>query len=68
MKEILKKKYIRRIRMILKSEMHATNKITASGTSAVSVLRYRLSIINWGLEEITKIDRKTEKLLTTYKM
>ena len=68
MKERLKKKYTRRLRMILKSELHAKNIITASGTFAVSVLRYRFGIINWGLEEITEIDRKTKKLLVMYKM
>jgi len=68
MKERLKKEYIRRLRMILKFELHAKNKITAPGAFAVSVLRYSFGIINWRLEEITKLDRKTEKLLIMYKM
>jgi hypothetical protein len=33
MKEILKKKYTRRLRKILKSELNAKNKITAIGAS-----------------------------------
>jgi hypothetical protein len=68
MKERLKKEYTRRLRMILKSELHAKNKITAIGTLAVPVLRYSFGIINWRLGEIKKIDRKTRKILTMYKM
>jgi len=43
----MKKKYTRRLRMILKSELHAKNKITAVGALAVPVLRYSFDIINW---------------------
>ena len=55
--------------MILKSELNARNKITAIGALAVPVLRYSFGIINWRTEEIKKkIDRKTRKMLTMYKM
>ena len=52
--------------MILKSELNAWNKITAIGALAVPVLRYSFGIINWRIEEIKKIDRKTRKMLTMY--
>jgi hypothetical protein len=68
MKERLKQEYRRRLRMILKSELNARNKITAIGAIAVPVLRYSFGIINWRLEEIKQIDRKTRKMLTMYKM
>jgi hypothetical protein len=35
---------------------------------SVSVLRCSFHIINWRLEEIRKIARKTPKVLTIYKM
>ena len=54
--------------MILKSELNARNKITAIGALAVPVLRYSFGIINSRTEEIKKIDRKTRKMLTMYKM
>ena len=54
--------------MILKSELNARNKIIAIGALAVPVLRYSFGIINWRTEEIKKIDRKTRKMLTMYKM
>jgi len=68
MKERLKQEYSRRLRMVLKSELKARNKITAIGALAVPVLRYCFGIINRRTEEIKKIDRKTRKMLTTYKM
>ena len=54
--------------MILKSELNARNKIAAIGELAVPVLRNSFGIINWRLEEIKQIDRKTRKMLTMYKM
>jgi hypothetical protein len=68
MKERLKKEYTSRLRMILKSELNAKNKIRATGALTAPVLTYSFGIINWRLEEIKKIDRKTRKLLTMYKM
>jgi predicted GNAT family acetyltransferase len=68
MKERLKEVYRRRIRMILKSELKARNKLTAIGALTVPVLRYSFGIIDWRNEEIKQIDRKTRKMLTMYKM
>jgi hypothetical protein len=53
-KERMKQQYSRRLRMILKSELNARNKITANGAVAVPVLRYSFSIFNWRTEEIKK--------------
>jgi hypothetical protein len=68
MKERLKQENRRRLRMILKSELKARNKITAIGVLAVPVLRYSFGIINWRTEELKQIDRKTRKMPTMYKM
>jgi hypothetical protein len=65
---MMKQEYNRRLRMIMKSELNARNKITVIGALAVPVLRYSFGIINWRLEEIKQIDRKTRKMLTMYKM
>jgi len=61
MKERLKQEYSRRLRMILKSELNARNKITAIGVLAVPVLRYSFGIINWRTEEIKKLTGKLER-------
>jgi len=68
MKERLKQEYSRRLRMILKCELNARNKITAIGALAVRELRYSFGTINWRTGEIKKIYWKTRKMLTVYKM
>jgi hypothetical protein len=68
MKERLKQEYRWRLRMMLKTELNATNKVTATGALAVPVLRYSFGIINWRIEEIKQTNRKTIKMLTMYKM
>jgi hypothetical protein len=65
-KERLKKEYLRRLRLVLVTELSAKNKIQATGTLAVSVLTYSFGIINWRQEELRKLDRKTRKLLTIH--
>jgi hypothetical protein len=47
--------------MILKSELKATNKITAIGALAVPVLRYSFGTISWRIEDITKSTGKPER-------
>jgi hypothetical protein len=61
MKERLKQEYNRRLRMILKSELNARNKITATGALAVPVLRYSFGIINWKIEDTKKLSEKPER-------
>jgi hypothetical protein len=46
MKERLKKEYTMRLRTMLKSELNAKNKITATLASVVPVLKYNVGIIN----------------------
>jgi len=50
----LKQEYSRGLRIILKSELNARNKITAIGALAIPVLRYSFGIIKWRIEEIKK--------------
>ena len=57
MKERLKQEYSRRLRMILKSDLNARNKIAAIGALAVPVLRYSFGINNYRIEEIKKKNR-----------
>ena len=68
MKEKIRKEYYRRIKLVLKSELNAGYKITAINTLVVPVLTYSFNVIDWKLQEIKKIDRKTRKLLTIYRM
>ena len=65
MKEKVRKEYQHRVRMILKSELNAANRIEAINTLAIPVVTYSFNIINWKISEIKKLDTKTQKLLTT---
>ena len=64
MKENLKREYIRRVRKILKSKLNGGNIIQAINARAVSIIRYGAGIINWRVDELKAVDRKTRKLLT----
>ena len=65
-KEKLKKKYLKRLRLVLGTELSAKNMIQATGSLAVPVLSYSFGIINWHQEELQKLDRKTRELLTIH--
>ena len=46
-KEKLKNEYLRRLRLVLGTELSAKNKIQATGSLAVPVRRYSFGIVNW---------------------
>jgi len=54
--------------MILENKLSAKNKITATGASAILVVRYSFDIINWRLKEVRQTDRKIRQILTIHKM
>ena len=64
MKAKIRKEYKRRIKLVLKSELNARNKIAAINTLAVPViLLYSYGIIDWKLDEVHDLDRMTRKQL-----
>jgi hypothetical protein len=65
-KEKLKKEYLRRLRLVLDTELSAKNKIQTIGALVVPVPRYCFGIINWRQEELRKLHRETKKLLTIH--
>ncbi len=67
MKEKVRKEYYRRIRLILKTELNAKNKIIGINTLAVPVISYSYNILNWTLSELAKLDRKTRKIMTAFR-
>ena len=61
MKGKIRKQYYRRIRMVTKSELNAVNREEAINTPLVA---YSFNIVDWKMEEIRQLDRKTRKLAT----
>jgi len=57
---------LRRLRLVLGTELSTKNKIQAIGSLAVPVLRYSSGIANWHQEELQKLDQKMRKLLTIH--
>ena len=68
MKVKIRKKYKRRIKLVLKSELNARNKIAAINTLAVPVMLYSYGVIDWKLDEIQNLDRMTRKQLCMNQM
>ena len=52
MKVKITKAYKRRIKLVLKSELNARNKIAAINTLAVPVILYTYGVTDWKLDEI----------------
>ena len=57
----IRKEYKRRIKLVLKSELNARNKIAAINTLAVPLILYSYGVIDWNLDEIQDLDRMTRK-------
>jgi hypothetical protein len=57
---------LRRLRLVLGTELSAKNKIQEIGSLTVPVLRYGFGIVNWHQAELKKLDRKLRKLLTIH--
>ena len=54
--------------MITNSELNEINRMEAINTLATPVVTYSFNIVNWKMEEIRKLGRKTRKLLTMERM
>ena len=63
MKVKIRKEYKRRIKLVLKSELNARNKIAPINTLAVPVILYSYGVIDCKLDEIHDLDRMTRKQL-----
>ena len=59
----IRKEYTRRIKLVLKSELNARNKIAAINTLTVQVILYSYGVIDWTLDAIQDLDRMTRRQL-----
>ena len=62
-KEKVRKVYCPKVRMILKSDPNAANRIRAINTLASPVINYSFNIINLKMSEIKTLDTKNMKAL-----
>ena len=67
MKEIFRTEYLRRFKLVMKSQLNGKNKIKAANTWAVSLMTYGAGTIKWNKEELQDIDKKSRKIMTMNK-
>ena len=63
MKSKVTTEYYRRVKKILRAQLHGRFAFKVINTWAVPVLRYGAVIINWRIDELKNIDIKTRKML-----
>ena len=66
MKEKVKKKCYRRVRIILEMKLIVGNIITGINTLAISLLRYSAAFLDWTEAKLDQIDSRTRKLMTMH--
>ena len=64
MKEMVRKEYLRRVKLVAGSKLYAGNLVSAVNVWAVSVVRYTAGILEWNDGELKAMDVKTRKILT----
>lgn len=64
MKEKVRKEYYKRLRKVLESKLNGGNIVKAMNTWAVAAVRYTAGILDWTVDELKNMDRKTRKLMT----
>ena len=64
MKERTEKECVNRVRATLKSTLNGGNVIKAINTWAVATVSHGVVVINWTVEDLERMDRKTRQLLT----
>ena len=66
MKKRLSKEYVSRVKKVIRSKLNGGNMVNAINRWLVSLLRYSGGMVKWTKIELTKLDRKTRKLLTIH--
>ena len=63
MKETITAEYIRRVKKLCRSKLNSGNLISRINAWAASVARYSVGVMDWTVEEVVNMDRKTRRIL-----
>ena len=63
MKDKITSEYMRRVKKLCRSKLNGGNMINDINAWAKSVLRYSAGIVDWTVEELVSMDRRTRKVL-----
>ena len=66
-KSNISKEYFRRVRKVLETKLNSRNLMKGINTWAVSLMRYSAPFLDWTVDELKAMDRRTRKLLTMHK-
>ena len=61
--EKMRKEHYMRVRLILKSELNAVNRIAAINSLAIQVITYSMNILNWKINDLKRLDTKDKETL-----
>ena len=63
MKGKITAEYVRRVKKLCTPKLNVRNLISGINAWPVDVVRYRADIVDWTVEELVSMDRKTRKIL-----
>jgi len=63
MKGKITSEYVRRVKKLCRSKLNGGNMISGINAWAVSVLRYSAGIVDWTVEELVSMDRRTRTIM-----
>ena len=64
MKLEIEKEYLRRVKLLARSKLHAGNLVRGINAWAIGVIRYTAGILDWTEDDLKKMDVKTRKILS----
>lgn len=67
-KERYRAELMKRVGLILKTNLNSKNKITAINTWAIPTIIYSFGVLTWSITDIRDLDRKIRTLLTKFRM
>ena len=66
MRERPRRKYLRIVKVVLRTELYGRNKILAFNGFALPVFTYGFGVIHWGCMDLQQLDRRTRNLLSMH--
>ena len=67
MKEKISMEYFRRVKKVLETKLNSKNLIKGVNTWAISLMRYPAPFLDWTVDELKAMNRRTRKHLTMHK-
>ena len=63
-KNKVRTEYLRRVKLLVNSELYTDNLVEGINTWAIGVVRYSAGVLDWTKEDLRQMDVKTRKMLS----